>query len=758
MNKKKISIFLLLVIVVCITVFTILHEQHGGSLFPTPEVQRQTRYFSQDTLYVALHDFMRLDDGVIQSTSEDPWILLHLDPDIPGHILQIHISDLSSAETYAQVFFASYEWGFTETGVVSFLLRNGINKVMLPRSDNAALRLDLTSTYGVSMIVDGVTLSNYTVLPMQFWVQFSVTVLIIVTILSLLLFKTGFVMRLLRRFVPEAPSTSDTLLDKKLLPSFKHLRKLNLLITLLSTIALHIVPLMQVFVFDSASEESRTLFMFNLALIALFSLIIYGVAVIYCKLPDRFSTALITAFCVSALFTGDGFIRDDVSVFLSVWLTVLFLFVAINSEAVKKLIATLGLTVVLLAGLIMHPWFAALIIMISVVALLYFLVYRTWVITPWVFYPALALFLVIAGVTGTSFSPSQLVQYGLSPFALVYTITTNVIALFVHTHGLAVITFIIFAIILCRVIKRRFIMRIQSDENIGLPRDQWVIMLVFAGSVILSLSGAYFDIRGVLFPFFGPLLMTTFGFMYSSMNIEKIINMCFVAIGVFTVTYIYFIFGVMQVAYGYPRYGHIVFSDAFLSPFSGGEPDLYTTFVVTIGFFAVLYFALRTQKPLLMSIPVYAFVLSIAVSFAVAPAFAIDYTEEFDVVLEIVDPRAAYLVELDDITDQDSNLIISEINVSWLAPGDSLSGPAFVLPAGYYELTIIGHGLTYADFKLWHDYVESYPVELDGVTTYDYSVSFSFLLDYYIDFLQVIAVNDGPGFVRIDDFELRIRW
>ena len=1029
-NKKRLSIFLLLVMLTVIAVFTILHTQHGGSLFPTQINARQSQYFSQEILYDELHAFSILYDGVIESTSNDPWILLFLDPSIPGHILHINISELSERETYAQVFYAPYGVGFSEAESIRFTLRDGTNTLILPRSNNAILRLDLTETVGISMILESVVLSNYTDLSWQFRTQFSVTVLIVVTLLGLLFFRTAFVMTQLRKFVPATEvshSAGNTVLDKKFLPSFKRLSKLNLLLVVVSTLALRIAPLMRTFSISSSSEDLGSLFiaarlaglewlyvgglsaypgqvynaiftplfmltdnpltiyltilLFNAVLMTLFSIIIYSMAVIYCNLPDRYPTAFIAAFCSGVLFTDSALsIRNDVPVFLTVWLTALMLLIAINSEtARKKLLATLGLIAVLFAGLIMHPWFITPIIVISVIALLYFLVYKTWVITPWVFYPGLTLFLVIAGIlnlllaqgmyadmvfseiANAAFVPAQLLRHGLSPFTLFYTVITNVVALFVHTHGLAVISFIIFAIILCRVIKRKFIGRIQSDENIGLPRDQWVIMLVFTSSVALSLSGAYFDIRGVLFTFFGPQLLITFGFIYSNMKTEKIINtpdisadmahdnnrklsnMCFVAVGVFTVIYAYVVFHIMSAIEGHPRYGHIVVSEVFLPPFRGATSDLYATFVVTIGFFALLYFALHKQKPLLMSIPVYAFVLSIAISFISAPFFNVvpptgrfnsiyselknideatglpdriyvsddtpgfyalqfmlsrhtivssfpnadghdsiyigthftgyesylrdigfspyffphnislwirgddmrndlmERAKEYDLEFEIISPEIAYLIDASDVeniflnwsisspgnlwvyqaifdrsviapfnntqalpehnmennvvfarrndnvflfsrravlrdllivtenteilnaviamggeivADHDPGMILFEPNMPWVAPHDSLSGTTFALPVGRYEVTITGHGLSYAYFQIQYAHMTPDSLYFDYISINDYSITFSFSLDYDADSTQVVTSNEGPGFVRVDSIKV----
>ena len=1036
-TQKKMSVFLILAILVGIAVFTILHEQHGGSLFPTMANQRQSRHFAQESLYEWMHDFELLDDGVIQATSNDPWILLYLDPNIPGHVLHIHISDLSDDETVAQVYFSRYEWDFSESDSILFTLRDGINTVMLPRSNNLMLRLDLTSTPGVTMIVDEVVLSSYTVLPWQFWLQFSVSLLVLIAILWLLFFRTAFVLTQLRRFVPDAASfqSDDTGLNPSLFSSFVSLKKLNMVIVVVSTLALRFIPLMQTFPISSVSEELGSLFLaarlaglewlyiggvytypgqvynaifaplfmwtddpfsiylsillFNAALVTVFSLVIYSIAVIYCKLPDRYPTALIVAFCSGVIFTGDAhLLSNDVPVFLTVWLTALMLLIAINAEPKKKLFATLGLTVVLFAGLIMNPWFVVPVIVIGLVALLYILVHKVWIITPWIFYPVTAIFLVISGafnlflareisymsfgeIVGAAFAPAQLLQHGFSPFTWFYTIITNVTALFVHTHGLAVIAFIIFSIILCRLTKRIFIRHVRSDENIGLPRELWVIMFVFASSVILSLSGTHCDVRGMLFSMFGPLLLITFGFLYNNIKIEdiqktedthdsipqgnnrKLINMCFAAMGVFTVTYIYVIFWIMPATEGHLRYGHIDVAAAFLPPFSGGSPDLYATFVVTIGFFAALYFALRKQKPLLLIIPVYAFIFSISASFVSAPFFNVvppggrthaiynelksldetaglpdriympygtsDYVLQFmfsrhtlvsrfpdsderEIIYigthfteyasylrdmgfyqyllpnnlglwirgddmraafaaraamhNVIDPRIAYLIEASDVenvyispwissvdnlwvfqsvfsnttvnpfdnsrgllssdmadnvvvthmddniflfstrallgelvivtensklidavlslggeidTDHDTDVFFFEPDnfhvrtsagasvhgMPWLAPGDSLSIPSFALPAGNYEVSVIGHGLTYADFRVQYAHMLEDSVEFDNFHSTDYAASFSFELEYYVDFVQLFTNNDNLGFVRVDGIELR---
>jgi len=706
-NKKQIKtpIFLILVALTGLLAFTMLHRHYGGSFFPTLPNERQAQYLSQELLYKSTHDFEILDDGVIQATSHDPWIFVKLDPNVQGHVLHIHISGLSEPETFAQVFYAPYAGGFSEAESINFLLRDGVNTLVLPRSNNASLRLDLTSRQDVSMIVDKVILANYLELSGQFWAIYSVALLLIVGLLYVLFFKADFVMFVLRKFIPQAAeNTLVNTYDR----SLRRIRKLNLFIVLLSTLVLRLLPLMRTLVISTAPEEVGSLFiavrlaglnwlyighsftypgqvynaifaplfmltdnpftiyltilLFNAILVTLFSVIIYAIAVIYCKLPDRYPTALIAAFCSGTLFTGNAWLlSNEIPTFIIVWLTALMLFISANlqpgSAKTKRVLVTLGLTVVLFAGMVMQQRLETLFVVTSVLALLYFLAYKTWVIIPGVFYPVSALFFVVARsinliltreivadmgfteIVGIIMAPTGLFQQGFSSWTALDIFITNITALFVHTHGLAVMTTIIFAILFCRVIKRLIFKHMRDDEKTGMLRNQLVVMFVFTSALTGELFTVSSDIRGAVSPLFGPLLLLTFSFIYSNMkivqqkdlsetnesipqgNTEKFVNMSFVAIGVFAVTYFCVIFQLIPTAPGYLKYSYIFSETILLRLFRGGIHDVFATFAVTIAFFAAFNFAIRKQKPIMIIIPIYALLLSVTASFISTPFF-----------------------------------------------------------------------------------------------------------------------------------------
>ena len=193
-NLGKTILFAVCLILSIIALFSALSFIFTGTFTPglTPD-NRVSHTFSQDELYRELKDFELLEHGVIRSVSNDPWIVLRTNPLFAGDMLTINISGLSIDGAMAQVFFAYGNDYFSEANSVRFVLTNGANVVSLPNTTYSTLRLDLTDARDVYMVVEGVSLANYVILPWMFWATFSLLTVVGSVLLYLYFFKRNIV-------------------------------------------------------------------------------------------------------------------------------------------------------------------------------------------------------------------------------------------------------------------------------------------------------------------------------------------------------------------------------------------------------------------------------------------------------------------------------------------------------------------------------------------------------------------------------------
>ena len=191
--------FFACLILASIMLFMLLCLSYTGSFLPRL-MNRQAWHFSQEELHQGLNGFILTDRGGILSITNNPWIVLQASPDYDGNIIHINISELSKAVTYARIFYAFESELFNERNVTSFMLRNGVNTVILPSSGYAAFRLDLTHEPNVFMVVNGVELTNYVVLSSRFWVIFFVLLLVCTIVMYLAIFRASTVSRFYKKF------------------------------------------------------------------------------------------------------------------------------------------------------------------------------------------------------------------------------------------------------------------------------------------------------------------------------------------------------------------------------------------------------------------------------------------------------------------------------------------------------------------------------------------------------------------------------
>jgi len=188
-------------ILIAVVLFFVLSISLTGSfyLWLTGEYDRVSQTFPQEVLYGELHDFELLENGVILAISGDPWIVLRTDPPIAGNLLSISISELSVSRTFAQIYFAHEPGRFYEQHSVGLTLRNGLNRVSIPDSSFVELRLDLTDTPRVSMIVEQVELSNYVILSLFFWLVYVSLLILCICMLYILLYHRVWFFHILRK-------------------------------------------------------------------------------------------------------------------------------------------------------------------------------------------------------------------------------------------------------------------------------------------------------------------------------------------------------------------------------------------------------------------------------------------------------------------------------------------------------------------------------------------------------------------------------
>jgi len=497
---------------------------------------------------------------------------------------------------------------------------------------------------------------------------------------------------------------ADTLLGgKRFFTSFCGLSKVNMLLALLATLVLRVTPFMRTVpiaglpdsvgsflgaarlagldwpgvgaselfygqgyytlfspVF-SATDNPFTiwlaLLLINAALMSVFSIVIYSIAVLYCKLPDKVPTALIVAFCSGTTFVDGAIPWNEVPVFFVVWVAALMLFIASNAKKKTRAFSTLGLVGILFWGMFIHARLDVLIIIIGLVALLYFCFFKVWVVSPLVFYPGIILCYFLSGVVNAYLSsvlysgqevtqmknatlvPEGVLRSALAVEPFIDTTISNVYTLIFSTYGIAAVTIVLLAFFVYRICKRLFSERIRSDDGLGMPRDQLAVMLIFSICIIVTILGIYLRTSGPInafyankginsrwfaylryyVPFYSPLILITMGFAYN--NIERIRKMSLYAYGLFFALFIYTnikVIPMLQQTVDYIRTDRFSY---YLGPFCGALLGAFGTLAIIAGLFVIYYILLYKRKPLFMSVPVFIIALSMSVSNISAPLF-----------------------------------------------------------------------------------------------------------------------------------------
>lgn len=166
-SKKALLISISAVLMLFIISFVFLYSDFTNSDLPLFSRWHEQQ-FSQDEMYQHLKEFDYLGNGVIQSTTSDPWIDVFLDSSLPGNLLLINIEELSLdgnliGGTSAQIFFALPGYDHASANSVLITLRTGTNTIDLPHGYYERLRLDLAEEVRVSMIVNDATLKSNSV-------------------------------------------------------------------------------------------------------------------------------------------------------------------------------------------------------------------------------------------------------------------------------------------------------------------------------------------------------------------------------------------------------------------------------------------------------------------------------------------------------------------------------------------------------------------------------------------------------------------
>ena len=485
--------------------------------------------------------------------------------------------------------------------------------------------------------------------------------------------------------------------------TFKELSKVNLLLAVLATFILRITPLMQTnrispwgddmgayfaaakvagldwsgvgeiiqyygqgyYVFfaplfmitDDPFVIWLSMLLINATIISVFSIVIYSIAVLNCRLPDRIPTVFIVAFCSGTVFLDPRFVRNEEPVFFIVWLCALMLFIASKAGGKEKHLATLGLVLILSWGLFIHTRLEVLIIIIAVVALLYYVFFKVWIISPIVFYPSITICYLVSRrvhaflatvlygsrdfsqIANATIDPTSLFRAGLSIEPMIDTTLSNTYNLVFTTYGIAAITITLLAFLVYRVCRRIFVERMRSDKGLVLPGNQLAVMLIFSGCVIATIIGIYiraadpinsfyigtgsssrwFAYLRYYAPYYSPLIIITMGFVYR--NADRARKMCMFAIGLFFLLFIYVSIKIIPMVQHSADFIRIGSFNLYLNGFRGTLFGAFGTYVIIASLFSVYYVFLYKRKPLLLMIPVYALVLSISISNVSTPMF-----------------------------------------------------------------------------------------------------------------------------------------
>lgn len=337
--KKRlviIAVAVTAILLLSILIFGLLHRDYTGRALPVVR-NRQTQEFSQEVLYEHLKDFDMLGNGVILSTSGDPWIDVYLDSSIPGQSLVIDIYDLraegkSVEQTTIQIFYALPGYGHAEINSVHEVLTNGTNLIRLPYGYYYALRLDLAQSLGISMIVNSVVFSNHYVLQNDFWLSYSLLVILCIA----LVVSTGFIIAEKRKEhlrKRNNPSSDQTEKEKQTFPT-----KLKILYY---TAASLIPNIFLFFLYEQNRALNHIIFTHVLILAGIFSFVGLVLFFMLRRVLRGFEASLV----ISALFwTAFWIFRSIYSVFQHL----------VNFATYAVLLSTLIVAIVALIAVLMR--------------------------------------------------------------------------------------------------------------------------------------------------------------------------------------------------------------------------------------------------------------------------------------------------------------------------------------------------------------------------------------------------------------------
>ena len=309
-----------------------------------------------------------------------------------------------------------------------------------------------------------------------------------------------------------------------------------------------------------------TIQLVSVVLTGLTGVIIYRCSVLYFRLNDDIYTILLSALCTTFISVAPGTLSNEIALQPVVWVICLLLMRLFNEEKRKKRIAlTILLVIALSFSLLLHTRFIALVLVIAVVAVLFFLLFRKWVVEPLVFYP-----LIVFGYIGTEWIKNTLtnllwggkvasevlnasmdVFLDVSRITSIYTIIrviiSNIYTLIIATHGIAAVVLVLAASLLFQIVKN--IRKDRKGKRMEIPLEQLFVFIVFGLCIIGTILGLTMmwgrgiengiaqgvvtnSMRGLIytryyFIYFSPLLITLYS--YCQKNSKKIAKYCVTA-------------------------------------------------------------------------------------------------------------------------------------------------------------------------------------------------------------------------------------
>jgi len=304
-----------------------------------------------------------------------------------------------------------------------------------------------------------------------------------------------------------------------------------------------------------------------------------------------------------------------------------------------------------------HARLDVLIIIIGLVALLYFCFFKVWIVSPLVYYPGIIFCYFLSSMVNAYLSsvlysgqevtqmknatlvPEGVLRSALAVEPFIDTTISNVYTLIFSTYGIAAVTIVLLAYFIYRIYKRLFSERIRSDEGLGMPRDQLAVMLIFSICIIVTILGIYLRTSGPInafyvnkgsnsrwfaylryyAPFYSPLVLITMGYAYN--NIERMRKMSLYAYGSFFALFIYTNIKVIPMVKHTADYIMTDHFSYYLGPFDGALLSAFGTLAIIAGLFVIYYVLLYKRKPILMVIPVFIITLSMSISNISAPLF-----------------------------------------------------------------------------------------------------------------------------------------